>query len=233
MPNIKQNLKNSRLDKVNLLKFGTNRDRAVLKDIETLGALNTEQIVTLHFPNKSGERSAQVCLARLVKNKQLRFCRFFPDTPNVYFIGRRNGRIEHLVDLNWVYAWFHGRLMSGQSIYYWKREINYKKVLQVDALVGIQVPGEIKWYFIELDRANSSHNEFDKIEIYNDFYSIHDTMNLWWVDKAKMFPKILVVTENERRKRFIEEQFSDPGVNIHGLRFEVRLLADIIREAKA
>lgn len=83
-----------------------------------------------------------------------------------------------------------------------------------------------KWErFNELDRSN---NTWDKTRKYNLLYETEKYADSFWVEHAKVFPVILCVTEDKNRLAVIEQSVRDE--NTHGLRFDVRLLKDLIGE---
>lgn len=221
------------LSGLNLVRYGAERDKRILDAIARHKALTTEQIATLYFPFPTGLRKAQARLSSLVGRKKLKApVRFSIHSTSIYYDGKQPAQLEHLVDVNWHYVWFEKQLTTGQRIYLWERHKDFG-ILECDALVGIQskLANEIWWYFIEMERE-TDHGEFDKIRKYNKLFESQETTlgGHWWWRHVGRFPKVIItcLTENYRQKvlRHIHEE------NWSNLRFEVKLLSEIIKEAK-
>ncbi|MEW8957832.1 MAG: replication-relaxation family protein [Moorella sp. (in: firmicutes)] len=205
------------------------RDNRIVGLVEYCRALNTEQITALIFRDmKAGQRKAQQRLKRLYETKRLKRCRLAPDAPYCYYLDKRNGRIEHLIALNWVYTWLMVTMPSWETPLCWQYEQDYK-ILQTDAFFGARnhVTNKARFLFVELDRDN---NPWDKIAKYNRLYETEGYRGSWWVEYTDKFPAVLCVTESENRmariKALIEKE------NVNGLRFEVKLLDSLIKEVK-
>lgn len=202
---------------MNNVKKGYLRDKEIMSLIEEHGALTTEQIACLVYPDlKAGYRKAQQKLKKLHDRKRLKRVRLAIDLPYTYYI-EKHGRMEHLVSLNWVHIWFTQRLATWEKLY-WATEQNYG-ILQADAFAGVKntITGGYKFWFVEIDRGFS---KWDKVQKYNQLYESDNYSDHWWVKHTDRFPCVLCVTE---RKLTIQG-------NTHGLEFDVRMLDDIIKE---
>lgn len=200
------------------------RDKQILQLIENCQALNTDQIRNLVFKNCShGARKARERLLKLYKSRRVKRCRYSLTEPYCYFVGRKHGRLEHLLELNWVYVWLVNGLKSWEQIQCFSHEYNLG-ILQADAFAGIRntVTGKIKFYFVEMDRSD---NDFDKVEKYNRWYESDGYAGQWWTDLADRFPVILVVTTTASRRARIMERIKRE--NTRGLEFKVLLLSEI------
>ncbi|MDO7786109.1 replication-relaxation family protein [Desulforamulus aquiferis] len=206
---------------------GFHRDREILLAIEKLQALTTDQVTALFFEgSESSQRKARERLLKLYQMKKIKRCRYSLNEPYCYYLGRKHGRLEHLIELNWVYVWLTNNLRSWEQFYCFKHEYNLG-VLQADALAGIRntVTGKTKFSFVELDRSD---NDFDKVEKYNRLYESDGYTRQWWSELADRFPNILVVTTTERRRAKILERVKQDNVN--GLEFTIILNDEIKRE---
>ena len=209
---------------MNTRQKGCYRDKAILEAIETRKALDTDQVAALLFRDmKHGRRKAQERLLKLFKGGRVKRCRTALTEPYCYFTGKKNGRLEHLLALNWVYVWFMAGLKAWEQIHCFSYEANYK-LLQADAFVGIKntVTGKFKFYFVELDR---SQNDFDKVRKYNQLYQDGGYTDRWWAGLTDRFPAVLVVTTSAKRAVGIQERVKKE--NPAGLEFKVMLLSEI------
>lgn len=211
---------------MNKVQKGYNRDSNIVKEVEARGALNTEQITVMFFKGTTALNKCQKRLKKLHDAKRLKRTRINGSGSYCYFTDKKPGRLEHLIGTNWVYIWLIKQMKSWESLWYWQYEMDYG-MLRCDAFAGVKnsFTGEIKFYFIELDRSN---NTWDKTRKYNLLYETEKYADSFWVEHAKVFPVILCVTENKNRLAVIEQSVRDE--NTHGLRFDVRLLKDLIGE---
>ncbi len=203
-------------------KKGCQRDRDILALVESYGALNTDQIKLLLFPNVS-ERVCRRRLKALYDKKFIRRERFSISEPFYYYLGKRPGQIDHLLAVNWAYTWFRLRLADWEKIHSFEREIDYK-ILRTDGLVAIwnTVQKTFGFWFIELDRAESG-NRFDKVSKYTSYYLSEAYLGTWWAKLAQRFPGILVVTTGSKQR--IEDKITQE--NTSNLRFKVFTLEEI------
>lgn len=203
---------------------GSLRDRQILETVERCQVLNTEQITALIFKGIShGHKKAQARLLKLYKGKRIKRLRYTLTEPYCYYLGRKHGRLEHLLELNWVYVWLVNGLRSWERLEHFYYEYPLK-ILQPDALAGIKntVTGKTKFTFVELDRSD---NDFDKVEKYNRWYESDGYTSQWWADLTDRFPDILVVTTTARRRARIQERIERENTN--GLEFKALLLDEI------
>jgi len=121
----------------------------------------------------------------------------------------------------------HG-LKSWESLYRWEYEQNYG-LLQCDAFVAVKntVTGKLKFYFIELDVAESG-NAFDKVGKYVQVFDTEAYAGRWWVDLTDRFPPVVVVTTSPGRIKTIRELVFRE--NRAGLEFNLYLLDDLRKE---
>ncbi len=205
--------------------LGSLRDKKILDLIQSRKALDTEQVRMIAFANmRSGRRKAQDRLQKLYVRQRVKRLRLAPNEPYIYYSGKRHGRIEHLIMLNWVYIWIERNLKSWETLQRWDYEFDHG-ILQADAFAVIKntVTGELRFLFIEMDRSD---NEFDKVTKYCDLYESENYS--WWGQYAKRFPPVLVVTTSAGRLSRIQEAIGRDNRN--GLQFEVYLL-DFVKEA--
>jgi hypothetical protein len=205
---------------------GYHRDKEILGLIERLQALDTEQVRALLFSSMTqGRRKAQERLKALYDRGRLNRWRPGPESPYMYFVGKKHGRIEHLIALNWVYVWMVKSVKSWEEIYRWDYEQDYG-ALQADAFCVVRnmVTGKLRMWFVELDRAESG-NLFDKVRKYCDLYESERYAGWWWVDLADRFPGILTVTTAAGREKIIRGLVEKE--NRAGLQFEIYLLENL------
>ena len=209
---------------MNTRQKGCYRDKAILEAIEVRKALNTDQITALLFRDiAQGRRKAQERLLKLYKGGRVKRCRTALTEPFCYFVGKKNGRLEHLLALNWVYVWFTAGLKAWEQMHCFSYEANYK-LLQTDAFAAVKntVTGKFRFYFVELDR---SQNDFDKVRKYNQLYQDDGYTGRWWSELTDRFPTVLVVTNSTKRAAHIRQRVEKE--NTSGLEFKVMLLDEI------
>lgn len=211
--------------------YGSRRDERILRYLETLEMLDTEQIQCLVFRSiKSSLRTAQRRLAELKKAKRLNRFRFGDDMPYVYHLGRPPKPITVLHSLmrNWVYVWFNMNLGANEYIYYWKAE-EQMPFVHPDAFLVVknQVTGAYTFYFIEIDRG-TSRNEFDKVPLYTMLAETGAYADTWWASKVTTFPTVVVVTDSTARMDYIKSQIVEQ--NRLGLNFNLRLFSALRKE---
>ncbi|NPV45240.1 MAG: hypothetical protein HPY70_14900 [Firmicutes bacterium] len=214
---------------MNKVQRGYYRDKEIVREIEARGALNTEQIACLLFSGSAALTKCQQRMKKLHDAKRVKRTKIDGTGSYCYFTGKKPGQLEHLISTNWVYIWLIKKLKSWESLWYWQYEMVYD-ILRCDAFAGIRnnFTQEAKFYFIELDRSN---NTWDKTVKYNQLYETEKYAGSSWVEHTKVFPIVLCVTENKNRLAVIEQSVRDE--NKYGLRFEVRLLEDLIKEVVA
>lgn len=183
---------------------GSRRDNQIVSLINRLQALDTEQVRALVFPGMAcGRRKAQERLQKLHARGRLNRWRPAPELPYIYFTGKKHGRLEHLIALNWVYCWMVRSVKSWEEVCRWDYEQDYG-MLQADAFCVIRntVTGKLRMWFVELDRAESG-NLFDKAQKYCDLYESERYASWWWAELADRFPGVLTVTTAASRERII------------------------------
>lgn len=205
--------------------LGSQRDKRLVDLIQSRMALDTEQVRVIAFKDMpSGRRKAQERLQKLCARQRVKRLRLAPNEPYIYFIGKRHGRLEHLIAINWIYIWVEHGLKGWETLQRWEYEFDHG-ILQADGFAVIKntVTDDLRFLFIEMDRSD---NEFDKVGKYNDLYESENYS--WWGQYAKRFPPVLVVTTSMARLKRIQEAIGRDNRN--GLQFEVYPL-DYIREA--
>jgi hypothetical protein len=213
---------------LNDVQLGYSRDREILARVERHKALDTDQIASLLFREiKTGQRKAQERLQKLVKARALNRSRLSNNEPYVYFTGRQSGRQAHQVAVNWVYVWLLSTLKSWERFVAWETEQDYG-TLQADGFFAVKntTTGKHRLIFVELDRSD---NEWDKTAKYNALYKSGRYADRWWMQLTDRFPTILCVTTTANRAKMIKQSIASE--NTHGLRFEVKLLDQIKKEA--
>lgn len=205
---------------------GYSRDERILERIHTHRCLNTEQIQVLLFPlTASGKRKCQQRLKRLTDQKRLQRWRYDLEQPYAYYRERLE-QMQHTVLLNWAVIWIERQLKSWEEIH----SVNYNQgmgVLIADCFISIRniATGQFRFFFIEMDIHHPA-NEFDKVRKYNKLFE--KLPNQWWVKQTKRFPKTLLITDNERKLKKINELVRTENKN--GLEFESYLVGNIRRE---
>lgn len=211
---------------MNRVQLGCHRDSQIVSLVQARRALTADQVAALMFPGQAGLRKAQQRLKRLHDAGRLERSRLSADSAYCYHLGKRAGRLDHLVALNWVYVWFSRRLPSWEVLERWEYEPDYR-ILRPDAFAAAKnrFTGECRFWFIELDR---SENAWDKVALYNRLYQSDGYGGAWWVRYAKRFPAVLCVTDRASRLSVIRQAVKND--NVSGLEFDVKLLGEVRRE---
>lgn len=203
---------------------GLRRDKEILRLIETLGAVNTEQIDCLLFHNL---RVCQRRLQILAKRKIIKRDRISFSEPFFYFLQRPPGQAEHVLSMAWVFVWVNLKLSSWERLHAFQREMDFKGILRADGFVAIKNTwtGKMTFSFVEMDIGESG-NLFRKGALYNELYESEVYLSSWWAKLTNRFPSILVVTTDntQKIKARIEEE------NEHGLEFKVYSLSEVKEE---
>ncbi len=213
---------------MNLILQGSQRDRLIVDTVAMCGALDTDQITLLFFRDiKSGRRKAQERLLKMTQRGLLARQRLFAGETYAYYAGKQSGRPDHLIATNWAYIWLLKRLKSGERPIRWEREQDYG-ILQCDGFFGWEnrFAKCHEFAFVEMDLSD---NPFDKVVRYNQLFARKAFGGKWWAALAHRFPEIVCVTYSESRKQLIDDCIRTQ--NTSNLRFSVRLLDDIKREA--
>lgn len=205
--------------------LGSRRDKIIIDLIQSRKALDTEQVRMIAFKDmRSGRRKAQERLQKLYTRQRVKRLRLEPNSPYIYYDGKKHGRVEHLISLNWIRIWIEQNIKGWETLQRWDYEFDHG-ILQADGFAVIKntVTDKLRFMFVEMDR---SENTFNKVVKYNDLYESENYS--WWGQYADRFPPILVVTESTLRLRNIMECIGRDNRN--GLQFEVYLL-DFLKEA--
>ena len=213
---------------MNNLEKCCQRDRRVLTYLDALGCLDTDQVKALCFSGfDGGLRKAQQRMKRLTDLGRVNRLRPSLDAPYAYFTGERPVQIEHVIARNWVYLWLVSRCSSWEKVEGWYPEEDHG-ILRCDALADVRnkVTGKHRFYFVEVDRYQSG-NRWDKAKKYTEL--CRRGIQALWVEQAESFPVIFCVTDHPARLEAIRKAVRDE--NPLGLRFEIRLLEEVRREA--
>lgn len=207
------------------------RDKQIILALSQCKALNTNQLVTLFFKGKTGLRKCQTRLKFLANNEFVQVIeRPFFDSPNIYYLkdAPALSAIPHIIMVGWVYVWF----CKKYEVLYWEQEVDFN-ILQCDAICQVKDKGEIKWFFIELDRAKS-HNTFVKPEKYTELYEKEGNTGSELSKRYNLnkFPRIVIVTDSIRRGQNISKIVKDKNRNPCALGFDLYLFDEIVKEAK-
>lgn len=213
---------------MNQVQKGCARDRRIVALVEEWGCLTAEQVAVLAFAGRNAQRLARHRLLRLTDKGFLARFRPAHDLGYCYYIGKRPGRLEHRVAVNWVRLWLTHHLSSWEVAERWEYEPDYG-TLRPDGLFAARntARGSLRLWFVELDRA-AGGNRFDKVAKYTALYESGRYLGAWWCADAERFPAVLVVTDAPSRATGIRN--SVDRENRAGLRFETRLLEDVRKE---
>lgn len=206
---------------------GFSRDRRIAETIEKCGMLSTAQVAVLLFGDmKTGHRKAQERLQKLYRRKVVSRLRLSPNEPYIYYQGRQMAHVEHRVALNWALIWLLRTMKSWEKGAGWEYEVSFG-YLRPDMVFATEnsFTGQVQVTFVELDRSN---NRWDKTAKYNRLYDSEGYLGEWWAEKAKAFPRILVVTSSAMRERVIAESVATE--NKHNLRFDIMRLQTMQKE---
>ena len=207
-------------------KHGYYRDNSVIERVVSHRCLNAEQVQVLLFSlTTSGKRKCQQRLKRLTDQLRLRRFRYSFEEPYAYFRTEIK-QIEHTVLLNWVVIWIERGLKSWEEIY----SVNYNYgmgILIADCFIAIKntITGIFRFIFIEMD-IHHPENQFDKVRKYNRLYE--NIPDQWWIKLTKRFPAVLLVTNNERKLKKINELIKSENKN--GLEFRSYLVGNLRKE---
>jgi len=209
---------------------GSIRDRSILETIELCGVMNTDQLTELFFKFPSGKRKCQARMKSLYDRKLVKRTRLSLDSPTVYYQGKFPGQIEHALALTWVYVWFMRK--QGETLLTWETEELKAFGLRVDALCSTKIPmtGEIRWYFIEIDRGSVSRHHFRKVDIYDDLYlkeGVSGSKLMKRLGNPSRFPKVIIVTDDPKHGQKIRNHITESRTKV---RYEAYLLNAIKEE---
>lgn len=180
--------------------IGRQRDDKIVQLIQQGSAFDRYQIEKIIFTNqKCARRIAQKRLARLTETGRIKSSHIDRFKPAVYYASKPK-YLEHALLINDIYT----ALVSQKESYYtidfrWSYSILNGQMWADALLILYTLPDKKnkKAYFIEVERHPSK--KFDKVEKYESIFA-----QTWWreewavIDGEKaMFPKILIVTEEE------------------------------------
>ena len=204
----------------------SHRDKELFRLLETHGALNTDQIKLLLFPDNV-LRIVQRRLKKLTDRKAIKRARISLDEPNYYYTDSKPGQLEHVLGVSWIYVWITSTLNSMERLHSFNREVKDYKLVRPDAFVGIKNlwKDSLTFLFVELDIDESGNDFGVKVRRYNDLYASESYIKMWWVPLSKRFPPIIVVTTGRVKK--LNEKIQKE--NVHNLEFKVYSL-DYVKE---
>ena len=210
---------------MNQVQSGYQRDRAVVAAVTEWRAMTTEQVAELLFPIPAGLRKAQQPLKRL--HDQGRVGRTRLEAGYCYYAGTRPGQADHLTAVNWIRLWLMRRRYEVMGR--WEYEAVCGDV-RSDAVCVLRNrwTGEHQAWFVEADRS-ASHNGWAKVGAYSELYASGRYESAWWVPLVKRFAAVLCVADSQAQLAEIRRGMED---NPYGLRFEARLLDDLIAEIR-
>lgn len=199
-----------------------NRDAAIVSLLHTHSVMCTEQIAALLF---RGQRYPLVSCRRrlrsLTQHGRISRRRFAPYASNVYCVDGWPRQWEHRLGINWAYCWLRQQLKPGEALATWQTPY-YSGSIRPDALWEVVSREGSQFGFLELDRGT---NKFDKVTLYNDYYSGAEYQLETWAARAERFPQVLVVTTTPaRRNRILRAVAAD---NARALRFETILFSTV------
>lgn len=205
------------VDTINNHVLCKKRDKALIKLLETQGALNTDQIRLLLFKDTC-LRIVQRRLKRLSDTGRIKRGRQSIDEPYYYYASKKPGQLEHVLGVSWIYAWVCSSLSSSMKLHSFEREVVHK-TLRPDALICVKRlwSSSLSLFYGEFDVSESGHDFAEKVRRYNDFYKNGDYLSQWWVPLAKRFPIIRVVTTGNTKS--LEKKIA--SANENNLEFQV------------
>jgi len=197
-------------------KKGYYRDNEVKRSIEKFEILSTEQIYVLHFNNiKCVEYGLNKTRERMRKMKGVKKRRLDFRLPTFYYIegkGKMSNTI-HDVNRNWGFIYL---IKLHQDKYRFDS-------LRIEYVIGnVRSDGflrlvryiddkDVVCYFVESD-ISGSKNKFDKIIKYNELFRSKGYINEDWVSVVRHFPHILIVIDDESKKKEIEDRVEKENV---------------------
>ena len=204
----------------------SHRDKELFRLLETQGALNTDQIKLLLFPD-SCLRIVQRRLKKLTETGRIKRSRLAIDEPYYYYSTKKPGQLEHVLGVSWIYTWVNSSLSTAMVLHSFEREVVHK-ALRPDALICVKGvwSNSLSFFYAEFDISESGHDFGEKVKRYNEFYSTGEYLKMWWVPLAKRFPVIRVVTTG--RIDTIQKKIAKENVN--NLEFQVFSLEQVKEE---
>lgn len=210
---------------MNQVQRGCDRDRRIVAVVEEWGCLTADQVAALVFAGPNARRLARGRLKRLADKGDLARVRPSLDLGYCYYVGKKPGRLEHLVAVNWVRLWLGRRLASWEAAERWDYEPDLG-VVRPDGLFAARntVRGTLRLWFVEMERA-AGDNRFAKVIKYTEMYQSGAYLKAWWCAEAERFPLVLVVTDSPTRAATARAAVESE--NKAGLRWDIRLLAEV------
>ena len=195
----------------------SHRDKELFRLLESQGALSTDQIRLLLFPDTC-LRIVQRRLKKLTDAGRIRRERISIDQPYYYYINKKPGQLEHVLGVSWIYTWVRLSLNESISLHNFDREVTYK-TLRPDVFIGVKATwsNSFTFFFAELDIDGSGNDFSEKVKRYCEYFSSGSYLNQWWVPLAKRFPIIRVVTTGNIQK--LEKKIAK--ANTSNLEFQV------------
>jgi len=179
-------------------QFSHRRDGEILQAINAWGSMDIQQIKYLFFPSLVTARRR---MNRMADMKKVNRVRLAVDSPYFYYIGKRPGQLEHRIGTNYARLFLH----QWEQILSWEYEPTYLGIVRPDGFCSTQN----SFFFVEFDRG---FDPFDKVQKYNSLYHSGQYKKAWWINQAKRFPVVMVITSDEVRKRAIDKLLKDSEV---------------------
>ena len=213
---------------------GCKRDARLCDIIKECGVLNVDQICALPklFEFKSGYRKASERLFDLYQNdKKLDRVRSALEETLAYFIPKAKPQhLDHRIALNWIYIYYL-RNNNWTIMKSWRYEVlDYMPIVKPDAEIILfdVANSRVDGVFVEMDL--DTEGRFEKVIQYNELYQKESyyEKSEWAQGGDVAFPEVLIVTVNEKRKKYIEKRIEkDNGKGEKEIGFKVKLLDDI------
>lgn len=127
----------------------------------------------------------------------------------VYYVGKKSERVDHNLRTVDLYLWLRSTLESWQELYF-DRELHldfqFKGAdlrIRADALAIVtnKLTGERRLWFYELDNGTQSLKQFNKPELYRQYYMSKGYRFEPWSKGARgyAFPALVIVAYDEQR----------------------------------
>jgi hypothetical protein len=168
-----------------------NRDRRILRFIETFGCATTGQLRGLFFPEVSLRRCQQR-LARLVEQKRLARDRDYLSTDFLYFVGKKPKEIEHML----ARVDYYISLTRRFKLCEFTPEYSFSG-LRADAYYEVWQNGDARPYFLEVQlSANFNQQKYEAL------YYLGA-----WKEKWAEFPPVVVLSDKRINLRSSEIKY--------------------------
>lgn len=164
----------------------TNRDKAIIKDLNRFRVMDRDSIAKIHFSNvKNPERAANNVLLRLLRDGEIQRSKSF--VPYVYFgpnviIKKDSAKIGHFLEILNTYK--EMRKLGKLTTFMVEPKYGRKSIVEPDIFCEFRNTH----FFIEVQRTLYSEKQMnEKINRYEEFY--HSGV------MANPFPHVLILSE--------------------------------------